>query len=265
MSLRNFFHKKSLGQNFLQSPHYRALIADTAEIITGERVLEVGPGEGALTVELLSRGAVVTAIEKDSRLIETLKEKFAQEISEQRFFLIEADALEFDISSWAGERAYKVVANIPYYITGALIRKMLTEAKQPSMLVLLVQKEVAERIARDPKESILSLSIKAYGNPTYIKTVPAGAFVPAPTVDSAILKIEAVSRNNFKDAAEENHFFELVKAGFAQKRKLLVRNLEKVLGTEASAALEQAGVPQNARAEDVILMKWLAISRYTKG
>jgi 16S rRNA (adenine1518-N6/adenine1519-N6)-dimethyltransferase len=127
----------------------------------------------------------------------------------------------------------------------------------------LIQKEVAERIARSKKESILSLSIKAYGEPKYIKTVPSGAFSPPPAVDSAILAITNISRQNFTDAEQEEKFFALVHAGFAQKRKLLKRNLESVLGKESSDILQKAGIPENTRAEDVALPQWLALSRFT--
>lgn len=264
--------KKSLGQHFLTSPHYLTLIADSADIKAGERVLEVGPGEGALTAELLARDAQVTVIEKDSRLIPLLKEKFVKEIAQKKLEVIEGDVLGYDISYLFENTKYKVVANIPYYITGALLKKFLSEKNpaspktssrggQPSLLVLLLQKEVAERIARSKKESILSLSIKAYGVPAYIKTVPRGAFSPPPTVDSAILKIADVSQKHFDNSEEEKRFFELVRAGFAQKRKLLARNLEKVLGAQSSNILQNVGISKNARAEDVALAQWLVLTK----
>jgi 16S rRNA (adenine1518-N6/adenine1519-N6)-dimethyltransferase len=252
--------KKSLGQHFLRSPHYLKLIADTAHLTEGELVVEVGPGEGTLTAELLARGAVVSAVEKDHRLIPLLQEKFAKEIGEKRFFLHEADALEFDISNLKATH-WKLVGNIPYYITGALLRKFLSTEPQPSTIVFLIQKEVAERVARSKKESILSLSIKAYGEPKYIKTVPSGAFSPPPAVDSAILAVEHISRKNFATTAQEEKFFALVHAGFAQKRKLLKRNLESVLGKVSLEALQTAKIQENARAEDVPLEKWLALSK----
>lgn len=259
------FKKKSLGQHFLNSPHYLTLIADTAQIIPGERVLEIGPGEGALTHELLARGARVVAIEKDRRLIPVLQETFAKEIAEQKLHLREGDVLVEDVSL---TMPYKLVANIPYYITGAIIEKFLSATAQPSSMTLLVQKEVAERIAcREQsrtarcKESILSLSVKAYGTPRYIKTVPSGAFSPPPEVDSAILSIEGISRNNFENILQEERYFDLVRAGFSHKRKLVRRNLETVLGDGASRALEAAGIPLDARAEDIVLEKWLSLSK----
>ncbi|MES2006568.1 MAG: 16S rRNA (adenine(1518)-N(6)/adenine(1519)-N(6))-dimethyltransferase RsmA [Patescibacteria group bacterium] len=252
--------KKSLGQHFLHSPHYVSLIADTAEITKGEWVLEVGPGEGVLTRELLSHGAKVVAIEKDHRLIPVLEKTFAEEIKAKQLFVYEGDALELSLKDVGIKGTYKVVANIPYYITGLLIKKFLSEKKPATSLVLLVQKEVAERIAREKKESILSLSVKVYGEPKYVKTVPRGAFVPPPNVDSAILAVKNISRTNLKDAAAEAKFFTLVKTGFAQKRKLLKRNLEKLLGTNTSELFKKAGIAENARAEDIELSQWLKLA-----
>lgn len=249
--------KKSLGQHFLTSEHYLRLIADVAQIQPGEKVLEIGPGEGVLTRELLSRGAEVTAVEKDTRLIPILKERFAEE----KLTVVEADALDIkpeDLGMQTG--AYTLVGNIPYYITGALFKKFLTADVQPHTLVFLIQKEVGERIARSKKESILSLSVKAYGEVKYVKTVPRGAFSPPPTVDSAILTIRNISRKNFTHAAHEATFFQLVRAGFAQKRKLLRSNLEAVLGEHALERMIAAGIPEKARAEDVTLGQWLLLS-----
>jgi len=164
-----------------------------------------------------------------------------------------------EMSRYVNE-TYKVVGNIPYYITGALLKKFLSTEVQPSLLVFLIQKEVAERIARSKKESILSLAIKAYGIPRYIKTVPAGAFSPPPKVDSAILAVKNISRNNFRDAAHEQRFFDLLHAGFGKKRKLLASNLNPLLGEHTAEALERTGVAKNARAEDVPLEKWLELS-----
>ena len=239
----------------MHSKSYLNAVADAAHIKEGEVVVEIGPGEGALTEVLLERGAKVVAIEKDSRLIPLLREKF-KHFDISKFQVVEADALYFDISK-CFEGGYKVVGNIPYYITGALFKKFLTAVHQPSTLVFLIQKEVGERIARSKKESILSLSIKAYGTPKYIKTVPAGAFSPPPKVDSAILAVENISRKNFADAAHEAKFFELVKKGFSQKRKLLKNNL----GPDYASVLQKTAIADKARAEDVPLEQWLEISK----
>jgi 16S rRNA (adenine1518-N6/adenine1519-N6)-dimethyltransferase len=253
-------HKKSLGQHFLHSSHYLSLIADSAQVDKNSTVIEIGPGDGALTAVLLERGAQVIAVEKDHRLIPILKEKFANEITKGKSEVVEQDALEFEVADFVkGE--YTLVGNIPYYITGALLKKFLTGACQPQRLVFLMQKEVAERIARSKKESILSLSVKAYGEPKYVKTIPRGAFQPAPKVDSAILLVDNVSRKHFKSKREEETFFELVRAGFAQKRKLLKRNIESVLGEKTTTCMQKASIAPNARAEDVALTQWLALVR----
>jgi 16S rRNA (adenine1518-N6/adenine1519-N6)-dimethyltransferase len=238
------------------------MVADAAGLKPGERILEIGPGDGALTAALLARGAEVVAIEKDARLIPVLEEKFVEEIREKKLSLIEGDVLEIGIETLElKNRAYKLVANIPYYITGAIMEKFLSASVQPSAMTLLVQKEVAERIARDKKESILSLSVKAYGTPRYVHTVPAGAFSPPPKVDSAILHIDAVSRANFTTIEQEKRFFELVHAGFAHKRKLLARNLKATLGENYAVILQKARIAEKARAEDIPLGVWLALSR----
>lgn len=244
----NIRKKKSLGQHFLRSAFYLGAVADAADIKKGETVLEIGPGEGALTEVLLAMGAKVVALEKDARLIKYLREKFEG----KDFEVVEGDALDYEPKF----KTYKVVGNVPYYITGALFRKFLSCKRQPSRLVFLVQREVAERIARERKESILSLSVKAYGVPLYIKTVPAGAFSPPPKVDSAIIAVKDVSRAHFRNTKHEERFFEAVKRGFAQKRKLLARNL----GKEYAQRLARAGVEEKARAEDVPLAKWISIS-----
>jgi 16S rRNA (adenine1518-N6/adenine1519-N6)-dimethyltransferase len=249
--------KKSLGQHFLHNRHYLEAVADAAAIGKGETVVEIGPGEGALTAVLLERGAKVIALEKDARLIGLLREKFKDE----PFEVMEGDALLLDLSNRIKKKAaFKVVGNIPYYITGALFKKFLSGALQPSTLVFLIQKEVAERIARSKKESILSLSIKAYGTPKYIKSVPAGAFAPPPKVDSAILLVSDISRANFKNAKHEERFFELLKVGFGQKRKLLASNLKNLLGENSPAILKDAGIGEKARAEDVPLESWLKLA-----
>ena len=249
--------KKSLGQHFLHNSAHLKVIADAVEIEPGETVLEIGPGEGVLTEALLARGARVVAIEKDHRLIPLLNEKFAG----SDFKIYEGDALKYDISYFFDpDKKYKLVGNIPYYITGALLRKFLSAQNQPSLLVFLLQKEVAERIARSKKESILSLAVKAYGEPRYVKTVPAGAFVPPPKVDSAILVVKNISRKNFVNAQHEQRFFELLHKGFGSKRKLLTSNLKPLLGDHSAELSEQAGVAKNARAEDAPLDAWLKLS-----
>ncbi len=221
----------------------------------GETILEIGPGKGALTRELLATGARVVAVEKDPMLVQQLHDQFTKSIIKKRLTVVEADIRDFDAMRSdliAGE--YVVAANIPYYITGEIIRQFLTSDIQPRAMALLVQKEVAERIiARDHKESILSLSVKAYGTPKIVAKVSKGNFSPPPSVDSAILLIENISRNFFEDIGEKR-FFDVVHAGFASKRKQLSGNLKKRFGTSSERAV--ADLPEKVRAEDVDLAGW---------
>lgn len=266
MEKKEILKKKSLGQHFLHNTHYLQATANAAHIKKGARVLEIGPGDGALTEVLLAQGAKVVALEKDRRLIPLLRERFAEQAASGNFIVHEVDALEFE-PDFPKEK-YTVVGNIPYYITGALLKKYLTPQKQPSALVFLIQKEVAERItnhgvaSKNPKESILSLSVKAYGSPKYVTTVPRGAFVPSPKVDSAILAVSGISRRHFSTKGQEERFFALIKAGFAQKRKLLKRNLERLLGENIAEAFTKADIAENTRAEDVSLEKWLVLCSF---
>jgi 16S rRNA (adenine1518-N6/adenine1519-N6)-dimethyltransferase len=247
--------KKSLGQNFLMHARTAERIAVVANIPAGATVLEIGPGTGMLTRPLLARAGRVIAIEKDDALAEEL----TKSLTDENLTLIHDDALTFDTESIT--EPYVLVANIPYYITGELIRKFLTAPHKPSSMTLLVQKEVAERIARAKKESILSLSVKVFGTPKYCFTVPRGAFVPAPNVDSAVLSITDIHAG-FTSEAEERHFFEVVRAGFAHKRKLLARNLEDIASREAvAAAFLAANLPEKARAEDLHLPEWLILAK----
>ncbi len=253
--------KKSLGQHFLHSFYYLRAIADAGDIKKDDWIVEVGPGDGALTSELIARGAHVIAIEKDIRLIPILNKKFMREITEKKLRLYEGDIQTFSLSRMKLPIKYKVIANIPYYITGILLKKFLTDSHQPTLIVFLTQKEVAERIAKSTKESILSLSVKVYGTPTLIKKVPRHSFVPVPKVDSAILQIKNISRNYFSDQLHEKRFFELLRSGFGQKRKFLKKNIERVLGSSTKKAFEKAGISDKARAEDVPLKQWLLLAR----
>ncbi len=268
--------KKSLGQHFLKSQKAIETMVKTSGAQTGDLVLEIGPGMGVLTEALLQAGASVVAVEKDDLLIPVLEEKFEKEIKSGQLKLIHDDILNFDVSKvpFGGSElprgtldTYKLVANIPYYITGQIIRIFLEAENQPESMTLLVQKEVAERIvARDEKESLLSLSVKAYGTPKYVEKVPRGAFAPAPNVDSAIIHISNISKNNFRKNGScekcEKEFFELIHAGFAHKRKMLLPNLSSLYAKDAlSRAFAECKLDVKCRAEDVPLQKWFELLR----
>ena len=262
--------KKSLGQHFLNSPKIIADIVLAGKVTKKDSVLEIGPGEGTLTSALLKTGASVVTVEKDDRLIPILQEKFEKEILSRQLTLIHNDILNVNISKTVFDikKSYKIIANIPYYITGQIIRMFLETENQPESMTLLVQKEVAERIvARDGKESLLSLSVKVYGEPKIIRVVGRGAFTPQPNVDSAVLVIKNISRKNFpegspgeKGGVDEKLFFGIIHAGFAHKRKQLLPNLCSLYKKDdLIKAFEKCGVDLKSRAEDVALETWLKL------
>lgn len=262
------YAKKSLGQNFLVSQKALADIISASDLKSTDVVLEAGPGKGALTELLLKTGAKVIAVEKDHELIPFLQNKFSKEISSGQLVLIENDILLFSPQDYKLQTInYKLIANIPYYITGQFFRKFLEEGPQPSLMTILVQKEVADRVvALDKKESILSISVKAYGKPRRVAIVKAGSFVPAPNVDSAILSITDISKKFFEEIPEKK-FFEILKAGFAHKRKLLASNLTPLMakfnfGIEKKRVVfEQGEIPKNARAENLTLENWRKLTK----
>ncbi len=287
------YAKKSLGQNFLKSGSALRAIIVAGEIKPKDIILEIGPGKGALTKKLLETGAKVIAIEKDRELIPYLEEKFSPEIKSKQLVLIEGDILELDMKQifekagklvrLLGDKkntkkipsklttspahnlslSYKLIANIPYYITGEVIRKFFEEKNQPEKMVLLVQKEVAHRIvARDLKESILSIACKAYSIPKYIQTVKRDAFSPAPNVDSAIIAFQHINKDIFSDIRHpiisEKKFFEIVKLGFAHKRKKLSGNLKNIKATLNQNKFEQI---KDKRAENLMLKDWIELMK----
>jgi len=253
--------KKSLGQNFLKSVSALNKIIEAGEISDQDIILEIGPGKGALTEKILEKvypfgTGLVIAVEKDRDLFALLSEKFSKEILAKKLILLESDILDFDITKIIKNKKYKIIANIPYNITGAILKKFLTEKSQPELMVLMVQNEVAQRVvARDKKESLLSISVKAYGEPKIITKVPARYFSPAPKVDSAVLLIKNISRKFFEEnKISEKKFWEIIHAGFAHKRKKLSNNLKNIVPKEKNLYL-------NNRAEELSLSDWLKITK----
>ncbi len=269
--MENVIAKKSLGQNWLKSKVALNKMLEAGDVTADDIVLEVGPGQGILTEKLLEKAKKVIAVEKDDRLISFLQEKFTNEIDSGNLILIHSDILNFDTQYWIPDTQYKLIANIPYYITGQFLRKFLAtpsslnsvarstksgfrETKnQPSKIVIMVQKEIAQRIvANDKKESILSISVKAYGQPKMIMKVGKENFSPAPKVDSAILLINNISKDFFtQNKISEEKFFAILHAGFAHKRKILSSNLKGFVSPEKLASLTP-----KIRAEDLNLEGW---------
>ncbi len=247
-----------LGQHFLTAQWAAAALAASVRIEPGMPVLEIGPGTGNLTKELLRLGAQVVAVEKDSLLIDTLHTRFSSEITSGQLTILNEDIRNF-YPEQAGLSAgkYILAANIPYYITGDIIRTFLSARNHPSRMAVLVQKEVAVRIAREKKESILSISVKVFGTPKYVKTVAKGCFSPAPSVDSAILLIDDISHDRFTHVSEER-FFTVVKRAFAEKRKMLGGNLKLLV---APSHFENCGISPQARAESLTVTQWLCLAQ----
>lgn len=250
------FAKKSLGQNFLMHSQTAERIVGAAKLPEGAVVLEIGPGTGMLTRALMAQAGKVIAVEADDSLAPELEETFKEEIAAGKLEVIHADIREFDTKKLP--EAYYLVANIPYYITGEIIRDFLTAEHKPAGMTLMVQKEVAERIARNGgKESLLSLSVTAFGRPEYCFTVPRGAFRPAPSVDSAVLAIRDIKNDAFSSPEAEQRFFSILRAGFAHKRKRLAKNLEAVASADTIlAAFTQTKLDPNTRPEDVPIATW---------
>ncbi len=247
---------KRLGQNFLQDPHALEAIAAAAEIQPSDTVLEIGPGLGSLTRYLAVSAREVVAVELDPDLIPPL-EAVLQPYPNVR--VVQGDILKMSPSELVLENGYLAVANIPYYITSAIVRHLLENQPQPRRLVLTIQKEVAERICARPSDlSLLALSVQVYGEPCIAGRIPAGAFFPAPKVDSAILRVDIYAEPRIPREALDV-FFGLIKAGFGQKRKTLRNALAtglRLRPQEVEEFLREAGIEPMRRAETLSLEEW---------
>jgi 16S rRNA (adenine1518-N6/adenine1519-N6)-dimethyltransferase len=251
--------KKSLGQNFLFDENVLARIVETAEIQPSDHVLEIGPGLGSLTHLLARQAAQIVAVELDDRLLPILQGQLALYDNVR---LIHGDILK-QRPGELFQQPYKVVANVPYYITGAILRHLLTAVHKPTSLTMTVQQEVAGRItAEPPNMSLLAVSVQFYGRATSTHTIKAGAFWPRPDVDSAVVHIDLTQpAATSVPVVQEKAFMRLVKVGFAQKRKQLQKNL-RALGHSreaTNAALENAGIDGRRRAETLTLAEWGAL------
>ncbi len=257
-----FSPKKSLGQNFIFDDFVLAKIAESADLTPDDDVLEIGPGLGALTRHLAQAARRVVAVELDGRLTRILQ---AQLIDYANIELVEGDILDIDPADYF-QQDYKVVANVPYYITGAILRHLLSNACRPTTMVMTVQQEVAERLTAEPgKMSLLAVSVQFYGEVEIVEKIKAGAFWPRPDVDSAVIKINLFANRSVLPA-DEKAFFSLVKVGFSQKRKQLQKNLRAIERDKAKVRelLQLAGVEGTRRAETLSLAEWSAVFQQFK-
>ena len=245
--------KKSLGQHWLKDPEILADIAEAAELTGDDVVLEIGPGLGTLTSRLLARANSVTAVEFDADLARKLPGQFPG----KKLTVVNQDILQFDLNQLP--KNYKVVANVPYYITSKIVEKLMTAENKPSIAVLLVQKEVAERIAAEAGNmSILSVSVQIFAEAELDIEVPRQFFTPPPKVDSQVVVLRTRD-DPLITPEDQRDFFRIVKAGFSAKRKKLRSSLSGGLGIDKSVAeelLKNAGISPDARAEDLAIEDW---------
>lgn len=256
----NLHASKSLGQNFLQDDAALQKIVAAAGVTLQDDVLEIGPGLGSLTRHLAVAAKTVTAIELDRKLLPVLAQVLAPHPNTR---VIPGDILEINPAELMQTENYLVVANIPYYITSAVFRHLLEAAPRPRSIVLTIQKEVATRICAGPGEmSLLALSVQVYGKPSIAATIPAGAFYPAPKVDSAVIRVEMYPQPLISTGHLET-FFRLAKAGFSQKRKTLRNSLAGgmgISGEQAGALLTNAHIDPMRRAETLSLPEWAQLT-----
>jgi 16S rRNA (adenine1518-N6/adenine1519-N6)-dimethyltransferase len=252
--------KRSLGQNFLVDEAALARVTAAAQVQADETVLEIGPGLGALTRHLAAVAQRVVAVELDQALIPILREGLQDQT---RVTIVHGDILEQDISALVAA-PYCVVANIPYYITSAVVRHVLEAGQRPRRVVLTMQREVAERICAPAGDlSLLAISVQVYARAMIASRIPAGAFYPRPEVDSAVLRLEVLAEPRVP-AAWRPTFFHVVKVGFSQKRKQLRNALRSGLSLpseQLDSALAASGIDGRRRAETLTLDEWLALAQ----
>jgi 16S rRNA (adenine1518-N6/adenine1519-N6)-dimethyltransferase len=254
--------KKSLGQNFMHDPNTLEKIVATADLQATDTVVEIGAGTGALTDKLAQVAGRVVAVELDERLIPILEQRFMRQ---RNVVIVHRDVLETDLQQLAGG-AYIVVANVPYYITSAILRHVLEPAHRPRRVVMVMQLEVAERLIAQPKSgdmSLLTVSVQYYGKPRIVNKINRAVFYPRPDVDSALVLIETHAEPLVEVPSDEA-FFRVVRAGFSQKRKQLRNSLGSGLhisSENADGYLRAAGIDPQRRAETLSLDEWASLTR----
>ncbi|UCH50871.1 MAG: ribosomal RNA small subunit methyltransferase A [Chloroflexota bacterium] len=249
--------KKSLGQNFLVDDAVLNIIVEAAELSREDVVIEIGPGLGILTVELAQRAGNVVAVELDTKLASLLRSRLG---SLANLRVINADMLKLTLSQLLeGENKYKVVANLPYYITSPVLRYFVEASPKPSLMVVMLQKEVGEAIVAVPGQmSLLAISLQMYSKPKIVSHVPSRCFYPQPKVDSVILRLDMLPEPAVK-VADINDFFEVVRCGFSSPRKQLHNSLAHGLGAkpaEVALLLERTDIDPKRRAETLSLEEW---------
>lgn len=249
--------KKSLGQNFVQDTHALDKIVAAAELTPVDTVLEIGPGTGALTEQLAQAAGRVIAVELDQRLEPILSAALGHLPNVE---IVYADILHTDVPALVGAGDYVAVANVPYYITSAILRHLLESPRRPRRLVLTMQLEVAERLVAKPGDmSLLAVSAQFYAQVEIVTRLNAATFYPRPEVDSAVVRLDTYPQPPV-EIPDEKTFFRIVKAGFSQKRK----QLKNSLGEGGSTLLERAGIDPRRRAETLSIEEWAALARASK-
>jgi len=256
--------KKSLGQHWLTDEVTLQTIVDSSGVTKNDTVLEIGPGQGTLTAKLLETGANLIAIELDSKLAANLEKnilhhnpQIARTVLAKRLMIVEEDILEFDLARIVP--GYKVVANIPYYLTSKLLRKLSESTNPPETITLLVQKEVAERICAGPGQmSLLAVSVQLYYESKLGQKVAASLFTPPPKVDSQLVMLERRQTPLFENL-DSPKFFRIVRAGFSERRKKLRSSLSgglQIPKEQADELLRRSGINPGARAQELSLEQW---------
>jgi len=253
--------KKSLGQNFMHDPNTLEKIVTTADIMPDDVVVEIGAGTGELTAYLADLARHVFSIEVDERLYPILEQRFAD--TDNVYFVFQ-DVLKTNILELVGRKEFTVVANVPYYITTAILQHLLEQPRRPRRIVTTMQYEVAQRIiAKAGDMTLLAVSVQFYGKPTLVSKLNPAVFWPRPSISSAILAVE-VYDEPIVDVPSEKDFFRVVKAGFSQKRKQLRNSLSgglQIKSKVAGAYLAEAGIEHSRRAETLTIEEWAQLTR----
>ncbi len=268
LSRRGFTFSKALGQNFLINPTVCPKIAEMGNAGKGFGIIEIGTGIGVLTHELAKRADKVAAIEIDSRLIPVLEETLAEH---DNVTIINGDVMKLDLAeiiaeNFSGLKA-AVCANLPYYITSPVIMKLLESRLPISSITVMVQKEAGIRLCAEPgtrEAGAVTIAVRYYSEPKLLFNVPRGSFMPAPNVDSCVIRLD-VRKDNTYNVSNEEFFFKVVRGAFSQRRKTLLNSLSSTLGipkAELSEAIKSAELPENIRPEQLSMEAFIRLAEH---